>query len=83
MITSTELYNLIMAFNDIGLKAKFKGIKEKKPATAAVKTKKVAQVKKPLVKRKSKPKKPAAPIKAPMNIDGNSPMRRKKKPEQE
>jgi len=40
-------------------------------------------VKKPQVKRKAKPKKPAAPIKAPMNIDGNSPMRRKKKPEQE
>ncbi|BED89056.1 MULTISPECIES: DEAD/DEAH box helicase [unclassified Pseudoalteromonas] len=66
-----------------GLKAKFKGIKEKKPATTVVKTKKVAQVKKPQVKRKAKPKKPAAPIKAPMNIDGNSPMRRKKKPEQE
>ena len=66
-----------------GLKAKFKGVKEKKPATASVKTKKVAQVKKPQVKRKAKPKKPAAPIKAPMNIDGNSPMRRKKKPEQE
>ncbi|MCQ8886135.1 DEAD/DEAH box helicase [Pseudoalteromonas agarivorans] len=66
-----------------GLKAKFKGIKEKKPVAAAVKTKKVAQVKKPQVKRKAKPKKPAAPIKAPMNIDGNSPMRRKKKPEQE
>ncbi|MEL0646794.1 DEAD/DEAH box helicase [Pseudoalteromonas agarivorans] len=65
-----------------GLKAKFKGIKEKKPA-AVVKTKKVTQVKKPHVKRKTKPKKPVAPIKAPMNIDGDSPMRRKKKPEQE
>ena len=65
-----------------GLKAKFKGIKEKKPA-ATVKTKKVTQVKKPHVKRKAKPKKPVAPIKAPMNIDGDSPMRRKKKPEQE
>ncbi|MBQ4858128.1 DEAD/DEAH box helicase [Pseudoalteromonas sp. MMG007] len=65
-----------------GLKAKFKGIKEKKPA-AVVKTKKVTQVKKPHVKRKAKPKKPVAPIKAPMNIDGDSPMRRKKKPEQE
>jgi len=65
-----------------GLKAKFKGIKEKKPA-ATVKTKIVTQVKKPHVKRKAKPKKPVAPIKAPMNIDGDSPMRRKKKPEQE
>jgi superfamily II DNA/RNA helicase len=73
-----------LAFASVdGLKAKFKGIKEKKPATAALKTKKVVQVKKPQVKRKAKPKKPAAPIKAPMNIDGNSPMRRKKKPEQE
>ena len=65
-----------------GLKAKFKGIKEKKPAVT-VKTKKVTQVKKPQIKRKAKPKKPVAPIKAPMNIDGDSPMRRKKKPEQE
>lgn len=65
-----------------GLKAKFKGIKEKKPA-ATVKAKKVTHVKKPQIKRKAKPKKPAAPIKAPMNIDGDSPMRRKKKPEQE
>ncbi|TMN82830.1 MULTISPECIES: DEAD/DEAH box helicase [unclassified Pseudoalteromonas] len=65
-----------------GLKAKFKGIKEKKPAST-LKAKKVTQVKKPQIKRKAKPKKPVAPIKAPMNIDGDSPMRRKKKPEQE
>ena len=65
-----------------GLKAKFKGIKEKKPESVLKKEKTVV-AKKPLFKRKAKPKKPSAPIKAPMNIDGDTPMRRKKKPEQE
>jgi superfamily II DNA/RNA helicase len=66
------------------LKAKFKGLKEKKPEAAWEKSKeKAAAVKKPAFKRKAKPKKPTAPIKAPMNIDGDTPMRRKKKPEQE
>ena len=65
-----------------GLKAKFKGIKEKKPVSS-FKKEKIVAVKKPLFKRKAKPKKPSAPIKAPMNIDGDTPMRRKKKPEQE
>ena len=66
------------------LKAKFKGLKEKKPEAAWDKSKeKAAAVKKPAFKRKAKPKKPTAPIKAPMNIDGDTPMRRKKKPEQE
>jgi superfamily II DNA/RNA helicase len=65
-----------------GLKAKFKGIKEKKPELVVAKEK-IAAVKKPLFKRKAKPKKPSAPIKAPMNIDGDTPMRRRKKPEQE
>lgn len=66
------------------LKAKFKGLKEKKPEVAWDKSKeKAAAVKKPAFKRKAKPKKPTAPIKAPMNIDGDTPMRRKKKPEQE
>jgi len=67
-----------------GLKAKFKGIKEKKPEATWDKSKeKSAAVKKPVFKRKAKPKKPTAPIKAPMNIDGDTPMRRKKKTEQE
>lgn len=66
------------------LKAKFKGLKEKKPEAAWDKSKeKAAAVKKPAFKRKAKPKKPTSPIKAPMNIDGDTPMRRKKKPEQE
>ncbi len=65
-----------------GLKAKFKGIKEKK-VTPVKPIKKVVADKKPQQKRKAKPKKPAAPIKAPLNIDGDTPMRRKKKPEQE
>lgn len=66
------------------LKAKFKGLKEKKPEAAWDKSKeKAAAVKKPAFKHKAKPKKPTAPIKAPMNIDGDTPMRRKKKPEQE
>ena len=65
-----------------GLKAKFKGIKEKKPVSS-FKKEKIVAVKKPLFKRKAKPKKPSTPIKAPMNIDGDTPMRRKKKPEQE
>ncbi|MEI8669137.1 DEAD/DEAH box helicase [Pseudoalteromonas sp. B131b] len=61
------------------LKAKFKGLKEKKPEAAWDKSKeKAAAVKKPAFKRKAKPKKPTAPIKAPMNIDGDTPMRRKK-----
>ena len=38
---------------------------------------------KAVTKRKAKPKKPQAPIKAPLNIDGDAPMRRRKKPEQE
>ncbi len=67
-----------------GLKAKFKGLKEKKPEATWDKSKeKAAAVKKPVFKRKAKPKKPTAPIKAPMNIDGDTPMRRKKKTEQE
>lgn len=65
-----------------GLKAKFKGIKEKKVAPIKP-TKKAVTANKPQPKRKAKPKKPAAPIKAPLNIDGDTPMRRKKKPEQE
>ena len=65
-----------------GLKAKFKGIKEKKVAPIKA-TKKAVTANKPQPKRKAKPKKPAAPIKAPLNIDGDTPMRRKKKPEQE
>lgn len=65
-----------------GLKAKFKGIKEKK-VTPIKPTKKAVTTNKPQPKRKAKPKKPAAPIKAPLNIDGDTPMRRKKKPEQE
>lgn len=66
------------------LKAKFKGLKEKKSEAAWDKSKeKAAAVKKPAFKRKAKPKKPTAPIKAPMNIDGDTPMRRKKKTEQE
>ena len=65
-----------------GFKAKFKGIKEKKVAPIKP-TKKAVTANKPQPKRKAKPKKPAAPIKAPLNIDGDTPMRRKKKPEQE
>ena len=65
-----------------GLKAKFKGIKEKKVAPIKP-TKKAVTANKPQPKRKAKPKKPTAPIKAPLNIDGDTPMRRKKKPEQE
>ena len=65
-----------------GLKAKFKGIKEKKVAPIKP-TKKAVTANKPQPKRKAKPKKPAAPIKAPLNIDGDTPMRSKKKPEQE
>ena len=65
-----------------GLKAKFKGIKEKKPV-AVLATEKTVAAKKPVFKRKAKPKKPSAPIKAPINIDGDTPMRRRKKPEQE
>ncbi|WP_372760858.1 DEAD/DEAH box helicase [Pseudoalteromonas sp.] len=66
-----------------GLKAKFKGIKEKKIVPTKAKTTTAAAPKKAVVKRKVKAKKPAAPIKAPINIDGDTPMRRKKKPEQE
>ncbi|MBQ4832381.1 DEAD/DEAH box helicase [Pseudoalteromonas sp. MMG010] len=67
-----------------GLKAKFKGLKEKKPVSASGKNKaQPALTKKPAFKRKTKPKKPTAPIKAPLNIDGDTPMRRKKKTEQE
>ena len=65
-----------------GLKAKFKGIKEKK-VTPVKSIKKIVADKKPQQKRKAKPKKPVAPVKAPLNIDGDTPMRRKKKPEQE
>lgn len=65
-----------------GLNAKFKGIKEKK-FVPIKSTKEAVAINKPKPKRKAKPKKPVAPIKAPLNIDGDTPMRRKKKPEQE
>ena len=65
-----------------GLKAKFKGIKEKQVAPIKP-TKKAVTTNKPQPNRKKKKKKPATPIKAPLNIDGYTLMRRKKKPEQE
>ena len=67
-----------------GLTGKFKGLKEpkvEKPKTNVQKKNK-PKAKSPTA-RKVKAKKPQAPIKAPLNIDGDAPMRRRKKPEQE
>ncbi|MGO2076096.1 MAG: DEAD/DEAH box helicase [Pseudoalteromonas sp.] len=67
-----------------GLTGKFKGLREKKVIPTPVQTDKKAAVTKSIKpKRKAAPKKPKAPIKAPIDIDANTPMRRKKKPEQE
>ena len=66
-----------------GLVGKFKGLREKKPNTVWNKAEKKVAAKPAKPKRKAAPKKPKAPIQAPIDVDGFAPMRRKKKPEQE
>ncbi len=69
-----------------GLEGKFKGFKAKpqqtktQPANAARNAKNAT--KRPVHKR-AKPVKPAKPVAAPFDPDGNAPLRRKPKPEQE
>ena len=73
-----------LAFHTVeGLTGKFKGLRDKKPQVQNKVNDKVKPKAKAAPKRKAKPKKPQAPIKAPLNIDGDAPMRRRKKPEQE
>ncbi|MEC8225599.1 MAG: C-terminal helicase domain-containing protein, partial [Pseudomonadota bacterium] len=66
-----------------GLVGKFKGLREKKPNPVWKKAEKKVAAKPAKPKRKAAPKKPKAPIQAPIDVDGFAPMRRKKKPEQE
>ncbi|WP_421419688.1 DEAD/DEAH box helicase [Pseudoalteromonas lipolytica] len=66
-----------------GLVGKFKGLREKKADTVWKKAEEKISAKPVKPKRKAAPKKPKAPVKPPIDVDGFSPMRRKKKPEQE